>query len=262
MLTIAVLHYNNDKLTDDCLKSIFSQINPNEHEVLVIDNGSEKPYGTPSNKIIRLPKNLGNIGGQNACFEHAAGDTVLFVSNDVVLHDNCIVQLLAFAQIYSNFGQIQPAIYQTDGKVDNFGLKYVWPGYGISIKNNNDICPDVIPSICYLMKKSVWREIGGFDSTLPMTYEDVDMGLRLSKLSYKRYVCHYAKVTHIGNATLRYSIKDKFRFITARKKVIDKNFTGCNRAVRLTAVNIIDSINGAIKWISLFIQAKFYFVNF
>ena len=83
MLSIAILHFNHDKLTNDCLRSVLTQEIPYPHEIIIVDNGSENLYPARKEaKLIRLARNRGITGGINACFEFSKYDWVLFISND------------------------------------------------------------------------------------------------------------------------------------------------------------------------------------
>lgn len=245
MLTIAVLTYNGSKLLGDCLASIDAQDLPDGTEKLIIDNGSTpEEFQTALEmssgwRLLHLPKNISNVGGQNACFDHAEGDLVLFVSNDVRFEKGCLGPFLDHADNRKDWGQIMPAILKPNGEIDSWGMEYRWPGYGMP--RILDETP-IVPSICYLMQKKVWAQVGGFDERFPMAYEDVDMGLRLRKAGYRNYVDSYTRVTHLGNATLCYTPKDRWRFHIARRMVIDKHFTGLDRLARIVAVDIIDGV--------------------
>lgn len=245
MLTIAVLHYNNEELTKACLESIMQQRNIGEVELLLVDNGSAKLFPDLHMwKVVRLPKNVGNIAGQNACFDHAMGDLVLFVSNDVRFEAGCITSMLRFAKGEKNpWGQIQPRILNEDLTEQNCGMDYRWPGYGISRTKMEWIKTPIVASITYLMSKFEWAKRGGFDERFPMAYEDVDFALTGQDMGRgPNLIAPDAYAVHLGNATLQYTLKDKWRFREARRLVIRKHFRGLDRWCRLAALSIIDTL--------------------
>ena len=230
-----VLHYNDEALTSRCLASLNKARPDCEHELTVLDNGSKKKFSSSDcDFVIRLPKNVGNICGQNACFQYAKYPWVLFVSNDVEFQSDAIRELWKMRNL-SNAGQIQPVS-------DNFGMDYHWPGYGLNRTRFISHKTPITPSITYLMKKDIWEFIGVFDETLPGAYEDVDMGLKLGKAGYVNYVIEKAMAKHGGNKTLKYAKNDKWRFREARKMVIEKHFKGLDRWLRLRACDLIHAI--------------------
>lgn len=240
-LSICVLHYQNNKLTSECMDSIDQQELPCHAEKIIVDNGSCTPFYTSRKdwKVKRFEKNNGNIGGQNRCFQVAKTNKVLFVSNDVTLMPDCIFSLVTCLSI--DYGQYMPKVFKPNGDIDSYGIEWKWPGYGMNKKVSTS--PSICPSIIYLMRKDLWESVGGFDENLISSHEDIDMGLLLSKMGYRQELCHIAKAIHIGNATLKDTLaKPKEVFRNARKRVIKKHYSGWDRAVRLFVLKTIGGI--------------------
>ena len=242
-LSITVLHFNRWDLTKDCLASIDAQEIPCTYEKVLVDNGSLEPLpALPDGwQVVGYKENLGHIVGQNRCFESARGEWVLFVANDVRLQPNCIRGLWnSTVQTFPHAAQIQPALFTPMGEIDQTGMFWKWPGYGISRKLNQAGYVPIVPSSCYLMRKTVWKEVGGFDERLKTSHEDVDMGLRLYGDKIVRTNSH---ATHLGNATLRHQPSHtRAAFHRDRVYVIQKHYRGADRALRLAAVCLLDSL--------------------
>lgn len=246
-LSICVLHYQYQELTRDCIVSIDTQEIPCIYEKLLIDNGSDIPMDVPPDwRLFRSASNIGQIGGQNLCFEQARGDVVFFISNDVRLHQDCLKTLWLLARYFN--GQTMPTILNSNGSIQAQCTSFVWPGYGMNLGSpcNNRLmhttpAPDYIPSICYLMPKKLWKSIGGFDEQLLTSHEDVDMGLRLGR--DKLQVVYVAKVTHLGNATLRHTLSHhRQAFHQARLKVILKHYRHLDYWTRYLAIQLLDHL--------------------
>lgn len=243
MLTIVVLTYNGEHLLPDCIRSINSQFISYEHRKVIIDNGSKNPVtGYPGWDVIRIPNNHGHIHGINKAFEYADEGWVLFVSNDVRLGRYCINNMMRATVL--NVDQLQPVILKPNGEIDNVGMDYVWPGYGIGRTKWKGHRTPVIPNIIFMCKKYTWRKVGGFIEGLKSGYEDVDFGLRVRG---RKIVVKGATATHLGNATLKNTLKD-VRKIMHRSRMITVrlNFKGFDRWLRLTAIRIIDSIRALL----------------
>ena len=242
-LTIAVLHYNRWDLTKDCLASIDTQEIPCTYEKVLVDNGSDHalPEPLPGWRIVRSEPNRGNIGGQNLCFEHAKGTWVLFVANDVRLQPRCIRGIWnSTIQVFPFAAQIQPALFTPTGEIDQTGMSWRWPGYGISRKANQSGFVQIIPSSCYFMRRDTWKNVGGFDETLLSSHEDVDMGLRLVGEKVVRTNSH---AIHLGNATLKYTLSNHRQvFHDARLRVIRKHYRGLNYWSRYLAIQLLDHL--------------------
>ena len=238
-LSICVLHYQYQDLTRDCLASIDTQEIPCTYEKLLVDNGSDIPMDAPPGwRLFRSASNVGNIGGQSLCFEQAQGTWVLFVANDVRLTPGCLKALW----VYRDEGTLlQPRLVQSNGKVDNCGLRWVWPGYGLSQRNGQR--PDAITSTCYLLHRRAWYSIGGFDEQLQSSHEDIDFSLRGRAAGYVPECLLTATATHLGNATLRHTLSNHRQvFHQARLKVIRKHYRSWNYWTRYLAIQLIDHL--------------------
>ena len=248
-LTIAVAHYQYQDLTRDCIASINTQEIPCTYEKLLVDNGSDIPIDAPPSwRLFRSGSNIGNIGSQNLCFEQAQGEWVLFVANDVRLYDlECIRELWRFKEWWQkglSIGQIQPMVQTATCQVDQLGMEWRWPGYGISRKRNTSIpAIQIVPSTCFLMKKDTWSRMEGFDEQLQSSHEDVDMGLRLLKKGYTNLLCSEAEVVHLGNATLQHTLSNHRQvFHQARLKVIRKHYRWADYWTRYLAIQLLDHL--------------------
>ena len=254
-LSITVLHYNRWDLTKDCLASIDAQEIPCTYEKVLVDNGSTVPIPTLPDgwRLVRYEENLRQIVGQNRCFESVQGEWVLFVANDVRLNPHCISELWKEAQRgprphwyngYGTFTLLQPTLFQSNHHVDNRGLLWIWPGYGISNRQSWQWHPSTFSGSCYCIPKQVWSDLGGFDEQLETSYEDVDFCLQARKqLNTWPSNVFTATASHLGNATLRHQPShNRAAFHRDRVYVIKKHYRGVDRLLRLAAVYLLDAI--------------------
>lgn len=238
MLSIAILHYNNEVMTDKCVNNIRDQHIPFPHEIFVLDNGSQKPYKEQNLQIYREPKNRGVVGGVNACFERAKYDWVLYVSNDVIFKEEDAIWTL-FKRGHTDSVQAMPVILTPDGGTDSVGMDLVWPGYGFSRHRWKGPETPIIPNITFLCHRALWLNAGKFDEEIKMGYEDVDFGLRLKG---RKIVVKDAVVTHMGNATLKKTLNSHREvYRESRRYVIKKNYSGLDRWLRLAIMSSMDT---------------------
>lgn len=242
LMTIAVLTFNGETLLDACLQSILRQWMPVPSEVLVIDNGSQQPVSLPPDgrlRLVRFETNRMNIGGTNACYAHAKAPWVLFVANDVRLHQGCIEQLWAHR---SPKQVVQPVLIDGQGEIDNAGLRWHWPGYGSRIRTLDGTVPDAVANTCHLMPTSLWERVGGFDEGLGISHEDIDFCLRARRLGYRSGVVGSAVATHLMGQTIGRTISGHLSpyYHRARLKVIERHYRGWDRWSRLAAIQGLD----------------------
>ena len=260
-LTIAILTYNGEHLIDQCLNSVFAQHPfPTTTEVLVLDNGSREPVSLPRGVAARVARpdaadlerrGTGNVAGMNRCFQAAQGQWVLFLANDVRLHRECLQRLWESVH-HPHVAMVQPLLVDAMGRLDHVGMDWVWPGYGLR-RRKAALDPvlepvPVIPTTCFLLRRDLWQELGGFDETLGLSHEDVDFCLRLDQLCIQRSMCvrHDATATHLGGATIaaveywgRQQALSK-AYHEARVKVLRKHYKGLDYWTRRLAVEVLD----------------------
>lgn len=214
------------------------------YEICLIDNGSRRPFKPTRKPLhyrqVRVFPNCGNIGGINRCFENTTSPLVLFISNDVRLWRGCVRELVKFSDRCERWAQIQPTIYDPRGNIDNTGMDWIYPGFGVSRKQLSNGEVQIVPSIVFLMRRGAWEAMNGFDEKLISSHEDVDMGLRLERRGYKNYVSFNAVATHLGNQTLSKTItrpSDTFR--RARELVVKKHYNCGDKLLRLALIRLV-----------------------
>lgn len=252
-LSVVVLHYDNKPLTDVCLAHLMANKPLAEAQIVVVDNGSRIPYTTdydPQVQVRRIEDNVGNIEGMNRCFQVAEAPWVLFVANDVRLDGDCIRVLWEEAQRLPELGVLQPLLVQPDGWVDNRGLNWRWPGYGERIRwlpINHERRPprevDAFAATCFLMRKEVFLGFGGFEPQLGISHEDVDLSLRLRQMGLRCYGSLQARAMHLMGQTISKRVKNLSGYYhAARIRVIQRNYTGWRKTMRLAAVGLLDGL--------------------
>ena len=237
------MSYKGAQLLPGCLESVERQTIPFQVSVdrLIVDNGSTPAIVAPEGwRVIRTDTNRGNIGGANLCFRHAHAEWVLFLADDIRLCPGAIMELW---QRTDPMTITQPLLLTPNGKIDNAGLHWRWPGYGVSERRKPGTEIDAIAGSCYLMRRSLWRALWGLDEALGSSHEDVDLGLAARKLGIVSRCLPKAKAIHLGNQTLKHTITNRRRtFHEARVRVVRKHYRGLNRATRLGAVRLLDAI--------------------
>ncbi|MCK5944983.1 MAG: glycosyltransferase, partial [Planctomycetes bacterium] len=98
MLTAIVVNWNGQDYLPDCLDALLAQ-EPAPTEILVVDNHSDDRSREvvaeryPQVRVIDTGFNGGPCHARNVGARHASHERLLFVDNDVVLHDGAIAAL-------------------------------------------------------------------------------------------------------------------------------------------------------------------------
>lgn len=198
LVSIIVPTYNLKNTFRECLSSIKKLNYPNK-EIIIVDNAStdgtaemvKRDFKNVS--LIRNKKNLGSTGGMNTGLKKAKGDYLMFVDHDNILDKNMLTEMVNYALTDSTIGIVVPKIYYWEKK------NIIWAAgtsvdmvTGINIaregedKGQYDDVEEVsIAPANFLVSKKVIDQIGFYDDTFFVCYEDSDFCARVRKARYK-----------------------------------------------------------------------------
>lgn len=193
---IVIVTYNSKKWMKNCIDSIENQINFDlkDLNLYIVDNGSndgtveyieERSSQTKLNKIelLKTGQNLGFGKGNNYGFENGNSEYVFFLNPDTEL--------------------MEDTMFQIKDSIDNSEEEYaVWecrqkPYEHPKMYNILTGETSWASGACIIVKRDVFKAVGGFDSQIFMYAEDVDLSwnIRLhgNKIKYvpKAVVVHY-----------------------------------------------------------------------
>ena len=197
LVSVIVVTFNSQKYINDCLETIFKTKYEN-FEVIVVDNGSiDQTLGLieekfPRAKIIKSPKNLGYAGGNNLGARHARGEYIGIFNPDTQVSKTWLGPLID-AINHPKVAACQPKIMLSaqkslinlTGKTTHF-LGFDWltdyqqKDYQMPLKGINSFSGSAV-----LVKKKIFDNLGGFDSSFFMYYEDGDLSWRFRLAGYK-----------------------------------------------------------------------------
>jgi GT2 family glycosyltransferase len=257
-LSIIIVNYRGWKSLKDCLDALAGFKNTLfQSEVIIVDNDSDDGFfdkfksNYPGFIFIRNKVNGGYANGCNLGSASAKGDFFLFLNPDTIASEKEVGKLLERAK--ENAGNYVSSCRQVNenGKENlAFGL---FPGFGtltgsgraiykilnkkrIAAKtkeNGNVITPDWVSGSVIMIKKEIFRNIGGFDEDFWMYYEDTDLCRRARNL--KGEIAYYTDITiqhnHGGSSRINFKIasKTKTEVIISRHLYISKHFSGYGR---------------------------------
>ena len=220
-LSIIILSYNTKQLLKKCLDSIFAQTNNNlSFEVIVVDNNStdgsiecvQKDF--PQVKLIQNKENVGFGRANNQAMKEAKGEWVLFFNSDCEVLDNATYKLLTFAKDKGENSIYGGKLYNVDKTPQaSAGKFYTLPVVVSSLFLKGDqlqitrSSPDTstesdwVSGACLLMHKRVYEKVQGFDETIFMYMDEVDLCYRAKKLGIKTLFYPEAHFIHVGSAS-------------------------------------------------------------
>lgn len=211
-LSIVILSYNNQKVTQNCIESIREYTSKDWCEIIVVDNASldDSAKWLSQQKDIIVQLNAENVGfpkgsNQGAKIANKEND-VLFLNNDVIVYANSIFWLrmglysndkVGSSGCMTNFAgnnQMITCDCETDEEYEQFARKVNLP--------LRDSWEEKIYLVGFalLIKRICLDDVGLFDERFsPGMYEDNDIGLRMVQAGWKNILCHNCFIRHYGH---------------------------------------------------------------
>lgn len=195
--------------------------------VIVVDNSTTG--ATPNDltaaspvEVVRQRSNTGFGGGVNAGVRRASSELVLVSNPDVVVAPGTVRRLVAELAADERLAIVAPRLLEADGTIHQSARAFptitgsaiqafaglLRPGGRLSTayrRRNWDASEsrtvDWVSGAFFLVRKSAFEEVGGFDESYFMYVEEVDLCWRLKGAGWKvRYVPE-AQVVHSGGAS-------------------------------------------------------------
>jgi GT2 family glycosyltransferase len=216
-VSIIVPVYNNKLLTFECLKSVAEARCAVSFEVIVADDASTDGTEDLLARIehllvVRHAENLGFLRTCNAAIQHARGEYVVFLNNDVQVCDGWLDALVETFSTQPRAGAVGPklvypsghlqeagAALNPDGSVTLIGLNEAPDQPRFSYARRVDYCSGA----CLMVPRALLDQVGGFsDDFAPCYCEDLDLCLKVREAGYFVYVQPAAEVVHHLSKTM------------------------------------------------------------
>jgi GT2 family glycosyltransferase len=215
--SVIVLNYNGGRLLHDCLQSLEAQELEGGFEVLLVDNLStdgspeEAHSRFPDIRLIRAVTNLGFAGGNNLGIAGARGRHIVLINNDACARPGWLAALVAAAESDVRVGAVTgkvlfaepPGLIQNAGGLlltDGSGAErgYEQPDHGQfdSVEEVFAICGAGV-----LLSRGMLEDVGGFDETYFLYYEDIDLSWRMRLRGWKVLYQPAAVIEHVHSAS-------------------------------------------------------------
>jgi GT2 family glycosyltransferase len=193
--------------------------------VLLVDNGSDDRaaieyfHSLREQGVVRLledplPFNFSRIN--NGAARQARGDFLVFLNNDVeVISPEWLAELISHAQ-RQEIGAVGAKLWYPDDTIQHAGLVLVAGlaahahhgrkrgDHGYFSRAHLTQALSAVTAACVCMRKEVFAEVGGFDETLAVAFNDVDLCLRIQAAGYRNLFTPYAELYHHESASRGY----------------------------------------------------------
>jgi len=217
-LTIVIVTYNNEANILQCLTSLKKYIN--NGDILAIDNSSQDKTSRivgkmfPKIKLIRNKKNVGFATAANQGSRISKGDYLLFLNPDTIVKEGCIEKMVSFLKKKKDAAVVGCKVLNPDGTLQPSCGKFptisniildripiinkLFKTELIRQENfyNKEQDSDWMSGVFFIVRRDVFKKLGGFDEKYFLYVEDVDFCYRARNAGYKIYYNPKAKIMH------------------------------------------------------------------
>ncbi len=220
-ITVIIVSYNTEKLTDTCLKTLYHSIrkSPLNVEVIVVDNVSQdgtramlkKKY--PQVKTILNKTNAGFGKANNQGMKMASGGHIFLLNSDTETYDGAVDALYECAKRHPDMF-IGGKLYNTDRTPQpSAGPFFTLPVVFVSLFLRGDrigltrYSPDSsrqvgwLSGACIFASKKLFFDGLLFDEQIFMYMEEVDLLYRAKCKGFRTYFCREAEFIHVGGGS-------------------------------------------------------------
>lgn len=262
LISAIIVNYNSTDLLIDCIDSLKRQLVIDNGkivplEIIVIDNNSLKSEREKLSqmdhdmvRIIKQDTNIGFARASNLGYRLAQGDYLLFINPDTYFFERTLDNLYKFIS-KSGAGAVGPKIWWDKERtflvpmgqlptvfntiLELGSMRFTSLARFLNYRRLNKSleywCADkplkvqMLSGGCILVRREVISEVGLFDETYLMYFEDADWYLRVIKKGYTIYYYPSAEIVHYCNQSAM-QIPNESRQNMARSADIyfNKNF--------------------------------------
>ncbi|WP_221644658.1 glycosyltransferase, partial [Nostoc sp. UCD121] len=220
LVSIIIVARDFSSIFNQCLESIFAETLYPNYEVIVIDNGSisdtlkiiDKWQVQQPNRFKyyshNIPLNYSKLN--NYAVTKAQGDYLFFLNSDIQVIQGDWLNVMVEQVQRECIGAVSGFLIDSNNSIQHVGLalglgniaSHIYKGLTkideyetlasiVLIKNVSAVTED-----CLMCRRDVFESVDGFDETLPIVYNDVDLCLKLIVKGYKNIYLPHVKLVH------------------------------------------------------------------
>jgi len=228
---VVILNWNTEGFLREFLPGLLRSCDKVEGaKVVVADNastdGSLKVMAEefPQVRTLRFEKNLGFTGGYNRAFRELgdgpdAPEYFLLINSDIEVPEDWLGPLVEWMDSHPECGACAPKLHSwqdrdsfeyagaAGGFIDRYGYPFCRGRVMGKVEKDNgqyDSPADVFwaTGACLMVRRSVYRMLGGLDSRFFAHMEEIDLCWRMQLEGWKVTVVPTSTVYHVGGGTL------------------------------------------------------------
>lgn len=193
----------DDHSTDEAVLAYYQELLSTQNNVHVYHNDQEFNYSRVNNQGARL----------------AQGELLLFLNNDVEIIDPGWLEELVRWCLLPGVGIVGAKLLYPEGMIQHAGIVLGMTGHADHLyagEQPEKTClflsadwyrnVSAVTGACMLIRQGVFKEIGGFDESFSLVFNDVEIGLRAILAGYRIVYTPAARLIHYeGRSRVRFN---------------------------------------------------------
>ena len=218
LVSIIIPTKNNYSLLQKCIESILGKTEYQNYEIIIVDNQTTQldalNYLNKLNtmtkiKVLKYDKPFNYSAINNYAVEEASGKFVAFLNNDIeVITKTWLSEMLGQAQ-RKEIGIVGAKLYYPDMTIQHAGVVLGIGGVAGHVHKHFDADAygyfsrlqiiqnySALTAACIVLKKDIFLEVNGFEEELLVTFNDIDLSLKVLEKGYRNLWTPYAQLIH------------------------------------------------------------------
>ena len=226
-LSIIIVNWNTRDITRNCLQSIREEVANISYEVIVVDNASSDASiemiraEFPEVRLIVNEDNVGFGRANNQGMRVARGRYFLLLNSDTLVIDDSVQRLVSFVEGDARIGIAGCKLLFEDRTLQGSCSRF--PSIKISLledlmlykflsrrqqgelllngywKHDHTRDVDAVWGAAMLVRREVFNQSGGFDETIFMYGEDLELCMRVHDLGWRITFAHDCRIVHLNH---------------------------------------------------------------
>jgi GT2 family glycosyltransferase len=213
--SIIIPVFNQEFLTKQCLDALLGPARDRSAaEIIVVDDGSGAEMGRllatygGAVRVVRHERNRGFAASCNDGAASARGRFLVFLNNDTIPLSGWLDTLSAYADARPDAAAVGSKLLFPDRSIQHCGLvicadrmpRHLYVGFPADHPAVNRSRPfQAVTGACLLVRRTVFEELGGFDTTYVNGFEDVDLCLRVRARGQQVHYCYESELFHLAS---------------------------------------------------------------
>ncbi len=211
-------------LLERCIASVVAKTSYDDYEIVIVDNDSQSAeardyFARTPHRLLHYPGPFNFSAMNNFAVEQTDSPWLLFLNNDVEVIESEWLTAMAEHVQRPEVGAVGARLLYPNDTVQHAGVvlgvggiaEHAFRGLGAE---EPGVCRQLqvtrnysaVTGACLLTRREVFDEMGGFDEErLPVTFNDVDLCLKMRRAGYLVVYTPFAKLYHHESATRRRS---------------------------------------------------------